>query len=386
METQKRCILLVDDEPHILSALRRELEDWAAQRGLEILTAPSGIIGLNLLEIRGASTVLVVSDLKMPEMLGSDFLMTVRQRYPDIVTLLLTGFSETKEVAKAVSAGIFSFMMKPWEHEYLLAEIEKAFRHGETRRENERYARQIAEELKWAGELQRTILKPNLPSSEGVEFRTSYRPVPGLYCGGDYYDVIFLGSDRYLILIGDVAGHGVKAAFVTGILKAVIYPEYIRAVIGKEFSPGAFLSWLNERMSFEFRSSSDMLITFFAGVLDLKYSRFRYANAGQDHPYLIRSGVPSDLPVSGTGIGISRSVSYPDQELAVMAGDLFVFYTDGLSEAGGPAGARKVNLSRILETVAVGPDFHRRLLEAVLQAAGVKDFSDDITVVTARVL
>jgi len=386
MEAIRRCILIVDDEPYILNALKRELADWAEERKLDIRTAPSGPIGLNLLETYGRSTVLVMSDLKMPDMLGSDFLMSVKAKYPDIVTLLLTGQSDTQEIVKAVSAGIFSFMLKPWDSSYLLAEVEKAFRHGETRRENEAYAQLIEEELKWAGELQKSILKPTLPSSDGVEFRTSYRPVPGLYCGGDYYDVILLGAERYLLLIGDVAGHGVKAAFITGILKAIIYPEYVRTLIGKEFSPGAFLSWLNERMSFEFRSASDMLITFFAGVLDIKRLKFRYSNAGHDHPFLIRAGVPSELPVSGTGIGIARSVSYLDREIGILPGDHLLLYTDGLSEAGGALGKSRLNLAQVLDSVPVGAEFHRRLLDVALKEAGTEGFSDDVTILTARVL
>jgi sigma-B regulation protein RsbU (phosphoserine phosphatase) len=386
MEPLRRFIMLVDDEPNILSALKRELSDWASRRNLEIIAAKSAPIALELLESRAEHTVLVISDLKMPGMLGSDFLLMVNAKYPEILTMLLTGYSETREIAKAVSAGIFSFMLKPWSSDYLIAEIDKAFLHGETRRENEAYARMIAEELRWAGEMQKVILKPNLPNSDLVEFQTSYQPVPGLYCGGDYYDVIFLGSDRYLLLLGDVAGHGVKAAFVTGILKAIIYPEYIRAVIGKEFLPSAFLSWLNDRMNFEFRSASDMLITFFAGILDLKRCSFRYANAGHEHPFLIRAGVSSELSSSGTGIGIADSVEYEDQELGVLPGDYLLLYTDGLSEVGGAMSISRLNIATLLDSTPVGPGFHDRLLKAALTVSGATDFTDDVTILTARIL
>ena len=115
MSTNSRCVLLVDDEQNILNSLNRELRDWALERKLEILTAISGRKGLELLAERGEDAVIVVSDLKMPEMKGSDFLTEVRRLYPDIVTILLTGFSETEEVIKAVSAGIFSYMLKPWD-------------------------------------------------------------------------------------------------------------------------------------------------------------------------------------------------------------------------------------------------------------------------------
>jgi len=382
----KRYMLLVDDEQNILSALRRELRDWTTERSIEILTAQSARDGLTLLEAHGAETVLAVSDLKMPGMLGSDFLLEVKRLYPDIVSLLLTGHSEASEIVKIVQAGIFSFILKPWDSAYLRAELTKAYDFREMRIQNSLYLRTIEEELKWAGEMQKTILKPNLPRSEGLEFRVSYKPVPGLYCGGDYYDVIFLGADRYLILIGDVEGHGVKAAFVTGILKATIYSEYVRAFIGKTFSPGAFLSWLNDRMNFEFRSSSSMIITFFAGVIDLKTSRFQYANAGHNHPFAIRNGKATELPVSGSAIGFADKISYPEQVISILPGDVITLFTDGLVESGEASEFASLSLGPILNSIEYGSDYHRRILEASLAGTKSKDFADDVTILTCKVL
>jgi len=386
MSETKQIILLVDDEPNITNALRRELEDWCEEHCIDIITATSAIIGLNILETKGESTVIIISDLKMPEMKGSDFLLEVKAKYPHIVSILLTGYSETQEVIKAVSAGIFSYMLKPWEPAFLLAEVQKAYDHGSLLSQNAHYMKTMEEELKWAGEMQKTILKPNIPKSDGVEFRSSYRPVQGLYCGGDYYDVIVAGSDKYLLLIGDVAGHGVKAAFVTGILKAIIYPEYIRNVIGKEFSPGEFLSWLNERMNFEFRSTSNMLITFFAGVLDIKKQTLSYANAGHDHPFIIRGEKAIELPVSGTSIGVVRSISYAEQVVRIFSGDNLLLYTDGLVEINCKSGRSPIKLQPLLEQVALGEDYHRRLFAAALEDASAKIFDDDVTILTARIL
>jgi sigma-B regulation protein RsbU (phosphoserine phosphatase) len=386
MVAVKRLVLLVDDEQNILNSLERELHEWARERGLEVIAAISARKGLAILAERSGEAVIVVSDLKMPEMKGSDFLLEVREKYPDIVTVLLTGYSETEEVIKAVKAGIFCYMLKPWDSEYLVAELQKAFEYGELKRQNARYLKTMEEELKWAGEMQRAILKPALPRCEGVEFRVSYRPVPALYCGGDYYDVIFLSKDRYLILLGDVAGHGVKAAFVTGILKAVIYPEYVRATIGKEFYPGAFLGWLNERMNFELRSASGLIVTFFAGVLDLKAGTLRYANAGQDHPFILREGKAIELLVSGSALGFANSVSYTEQTVNVSSGDIVTLYTDGLMEPGGAEGRAHIKASVLFGRVEYSPDYHRRLMEAALEEAKKADFDDDVTLVTARVL
>ena len=386
MAPTQRCMLLVDDEQNILNSLKRELHDWAKERNLEVFTVISGRKGLEFLGERGKDTVIVVSDLKMPEMKGSDFLTTVKVEYPDIVSILLTGYSETEEVIKAVSAGIFGYMLKPWDSNYLVAEMQKAFEYGELKRQNANYLKTMEEELKWAGEMQKAILKPSLSRTEGVEFRVSYRPVPKLYCGGDYYDVIVLSADRYLLLIGDVAGHGVRAALVTGILKAVIYPEYLRALVGKEFSPGAFLGWLNQRMNFELRSSSGLIITFFAGLLDMRAGSLRYANAGHTHPVILRQGRAMELPVSGSGLGFAASVACAEQDLAIKSEDVLTLYTDGLTEIGCSEGCEPLRPAKLFERVEYSPDYHRRLLEAALAESGRADFDDDVTIVTARIL
>lgn len=377
-------LLFVDDEPNILNAIKRELHDWARENGLGIETALSAREGLSLVETDPGRIAVIVSDLRMPEMKGSDFLLEVRRRWADIVTILLTGFSETSEVMKAVQAGIFSYILKPWEPDYLRTELEKAIATRRLRMENAAYAKTLEEELRWAGEMQRAILKPAPLKAEGIEFRTSYRPVKGLYCGGDYYDVISVGADRFLLLVGDVAGHGVKAAFVTGILKAIIYPEYVRNQVGRKFSPAGFLSWLNDRMNFELRQTSDLLVTFFAGVIDRATMTFTYANAGQGHPFIISKGGPRELPVSGSALGFAQSSLYTDRSELLRGGDLIVVNTDGLVEVGAKGGdAPLLSLKDILAEVSYGADYHKRILERALEISGVEDFDDDVTIVTA---
>jgi sigma-B regulation protein RsbU (phosphoserine phosphatase) len=374
-------MLLVDDEQNILMALKRELHDWAKTNKLEILTALSAKEALSILETRGAETELIISDLRMPEMKGSDFLVEARKVWPHIVTILLTGYSETEEIVKAVSSGIFSYMLKPWDSQCLLAEVQKTHDVAEMRRQSELNRKRIEEELRWAGEMQRSLLRPTLPSTNGVEFRVSYRPLTGMFCSGDYYDVVSLGQDRYLLLVGDVAGHGVKAAFVTGILKAVIYPEYLRNIIGKPFSPADFLGWLNSRMQFEFRSTSSMLVAFFAGLLDLHAQTFTYANAGLTHPYLVSGAQIDELPVSGPAIGSGRTTLYIEKQIPVAGGEILVLYTDGITEAGDG-----VKMQSLLQKTPYGPDYHSRILAETLKLAGQTDFRDDVTLLSAKIV
>lgn len=355
---------------------------------MEIRTAASAREGLSLLEAEASRFALIVSDLKMPGMLGSDFLLEVKARYPWIVTVLLTGFSEMQEFMKAVRAGIYSCVLKPWDPDYLKAELEKALEAGRLRAEAEARARTIDEELRWAGEMQRALLKPADIASSRVVFRETYRPVPSLYCGGDYYDFIDMGEERYLVLLGDVAGHGLRASLVTGILKAVIYPEYLRVAGKRDFSPAGFLSWLNERMNFELRRSSGLLITFLAILLDPREGRLRYANAGHCRPYLLSPGAAAhELGLTGPSVGVLGSVAYEEGVEAIGRGDLILAYTDGLTESGpGGAGGGDLALAGLLGALDLGGDLHGQLLEAALRARGGSEFSDDLTILTARLL
>lgn len=310
-ETEKDIVLFVDDEANILASLRRSLHPWAARRSVGIRTADSAIEALAFLESSAGKVVVIVSDLRMPVMLGSDFLLKVKELYPWILTILLTGFSEVQELMKAIRAGIYSYILKPWDTDYLVVELDKCLEAQSLRAEAEARSRAVEEELRWAGEMQRAMLRPSLESPEGVGFETSYEPLSGMYCGGDYYDLIELGPGRYLLLIGDVAGHGIRAAFITGILKAVIYPEYIRAIAGRTFMPSAFLSWLNQRMNFELRRTADIIVTFFAGLIDVEAGTLRYANAGHCRPLLLSGGKARELAAPASAIPARSNTPRP---------------------------------------------------------------------------
>lgn len=109
-------VLCVDDEPNILSAIKRLFRG----AGFQVRTALGGAAGLELLE---AETVdLVISDMRMPEMDGTEFLQQVRQRWPQTMRLLLTGHSEVNSIIGAINRGeIYRYISKPWDdHDIVL--------------------------------------------------------------------------------------------------------------------------------------------------------------------------------------------------------------------------------------------------------------------------
>jgi EAL domain-containing protein (putative c-di-GMP-specific phosphodiesterase class I)/CheY-like chemotaxis protein len=131
MRKPQRRLLLVDDEPNILSALRRLLRG----EGYQILTAPDGAAGLALLAEHPVDVI--VSDQRMPGMVGADFLREAKQQYPETIRIMLSGYTELQSVTDAVNEGaIYKFLTKPWDDDQLRGHIAEAFRVKESADEN----------------------------------------------------------------------------------------------------------------------------------------------------------------------------------------------------------------------------------------------------------
>ena len=119
----ERTLLLVDDEPNILSALRR----LCRGEGYTILTADNA---RSALEVMAANQVQVVlSDQRMPNMSGTEFLARARALQPDTIRMLLTGYTEIDSVIQAINQGtLFKFLTKPWDDGELVRNVRDAFR------------------------------------------------------------------------------------------------------------------------------------------------------------------------------------------------------------------------------------------------------------------
>jgi response regulator RpfG family c-di-GMP phosphodiesterase len=153
-------LLFVDDEPNILASLRRLFHGC----GYRLLTATSGALGLETLEREPVD--LVISDMRMPEMDGARFLAAVRQRWPDVVRLLLTGYSDVQAIQDAINCGeIYRYLTKPWDDNDMLLVV----RHALERRQLEQDKRAL-EELTQRQNAQLLALNASLEAK--VEART----------------------------------------------------------------------------------------------------------------------------------------------------------------------------------------------------------------------
>ena len=127
----ERTLLLVDDEESITSALVRLLRP----DGYNILRANSAEAGLALLAQHKVGVI--ISDQRMPNMSGVEFLSKVKESYPDTVRIVLSGYTELNSVTDAINRGaVYKFLTKPWEDDLLRANIEEAFQRYGMKMEN----------------------------------------------------------------------------------------------------------------------------------------------------------------------------------------------------------------------------------------------------------
>ncbi|OIN93531.1 MAG: two-component system response regulator [Comamonadaceae bacterium CG1_02_60_18] len=134
-------MLCVDDEPSILSALRRLFR----ANGLTIQVATSGAEGLDLLEQQPFDVV--VSDMRMPQMDGVAFLEQVRQRWPDTLRLLLTGYADVNAIMGAINRGeIYRYIAKPWDDNDMVLIVRGALQQFAMAQEQKRLQTVVAEQ------------------------------------------------------------------------------------------------------------------------------------------------------------------------------------------------------------------------------------------------
>ena len=126
-------LLFVDDEPGILSALRRLFRP----HGYRIFIAEGGAAGLEILEKETID--LVISDMRMPEMDGAAFLKEVRRRWPKVMRILLTGYADITSTVAAINQGeIYRYIAKPWDDNEIVTIVREAMERLQLELENQR--------------------------------------------------------------------------------------------------------------------------------------------------------------------------------------------------------------------------------------------------------
>jgi sigma-B regulation protein RsbU (phosphoserine phosphatase) len=383
-EAEGRCrVLVVDDEPLMVETITAVLGDWARARDAELLAAGSAAEARAVLGRFDGGIDLVVSDLIMPGGNGAELLREVRGRWPDTVTMIVSGASDIAEMREVTTAGVFAYLVKPFDPEVLVAEAGKAIEVARLRRQNRRHEQRLKGELAWAGELQRALLRPDFPDDPRLGLSIAYHPLAEFQCGGDFYDVLPVSADRSQFLIGDVGGHGIRAALVTAFLKALVTP----GPGARPLSPGALLESLNRRLCQTLKEAPDLLVTFLACEADAAARTLVYAGAGHPPLYVLRGDEALAFPSAGPGLGFDPAARFPERTETLAPADRLVLYTDGIREGvpGDPSESERA-FARMLLACRREGEFASAVVSWALRLVGRESFADDATVIGVTVV
>ena len=184
----------------------------------------------------------------------------------------------------------------------------------------------IENELEIARRIQMSMIPkifPPFPERGDIDLFATI--VPAKEVGGDLYD-FYIRDEKLFFCIGDVSGKGVPASLVMAVSRSLF-----RTVSGHETSPCRIVTEMNESMSD--MNESNMFVTFFCGVLDLKTGHLRYCNAGHNGPVLLNRTMSLLPVVPNIPLGIMPGMVFQEQETDMAYDDALFLYTDGVSEA-----------------------------------------------------
>lgn len=366
-----RGILFVDDEESLLRALGRELRPWFYARNLVFWAVTSGEEALGFLAARHAEVAAVVCDMRMPGLSGTEVLESIQSSWPHIPTILLSGQAEPVGLSRAVGAGIRAFVPKPWTTDQLTEELEKALEDGRSRTLTRRLEYQLSQTRR-----AQTVLFRRDTLDPGFVVDLTYRPFEDQVCGGDFYEVVDLGPGRCLVLVGDVAGHGAEAAFITGIVHSFFLHELTETT-----SPDGLLEGMNRRV-FEHLADAGRTIAATALVFDRLAGTVTWANAGGLPLVLVRQGVGTQVHLRGLPLGLAATTEYPAQTVSLLTGDLWALMTDGLVDRGAAGFVAGEDLSKVVAEATGSGRGHPGILEDLVGLFPEGRFGDDLTLVT----
>jgi sigma-B regulation protein RsbU (phosphoserine phosphatase) len=261
--------------------------------------------------------------------------------------------------------------------------IENANLYEELRANQER----LEKEVRFAQRVQMALLPAGPPKRlKGVEAAAAFDPAREL--GGDFHDYLSPESNTLVVTLGDVSGKGVPAALYSAFAAELVRGRTFRRRYQPDRStPAGILSSVNTIL--HQRQLEEYYCTLVYAVFDLKRRTLTMANSGLPYPIRWSQGVCSQIELAGVPVGSFQGTTYDEITLALHQGDIFVFYSDGVSEAMNDAG-EEFTSERLMEVVKESVHLPAaKIVDAIVAAvaewrAGAPP-NDDMTAVVLKI-
>lgn len=331
--------MVADDTEMVRDVVVRVLEHF----GHACFAASDGVEALSL--VRREKPDLLLCDLRMPNLDGLGLLKQVRQDFPDLPVIVMSGEGLVEDAIGALQLGAWDYVCKPVAAATLGHAVSKALEKATLIEENRRQRAEleaINRELRAslvllaaeedAGRQIQLRMLPRDRQSFGA-YRFTRDVVPSTFLSGDFIDAFSIDDRHWGFYLADVSGHGVSSALVTVLLRTFVQRQvasYVRSNDTLILSPAQLLVKLNQEMAHE---DLDKHLTIFYGIIDLVDDTLLYANAGHfPWPILCANGITEELEQPGLPIGLSPSTRYENRVLSLPPRASLSVFSDGLLE------------------------------------------------------
>lgn len=381
-------VLVADDQADVLEAIRLLLKGEGYE--LEMVNSPAALLAA----LSRRPFDLVLMDLNYARDTtsgreGLDLLSQIHEVDALLPIVAMTAWGSVELAVEIMREGVRDFVLKPWDNGRLLRTVKTEIARGRLARKEQQIqaesrAREIARgdgDWQEAERTQLGFLPKEIPQIPGCEFSGAWLPVHGI--GGDYFDVLQLGSENFAFCIADVAGKGIAAALLMSNLQATV-----RNLAAQHLQPAE----LTERVNRFIRNNTapDRFITFFYAAFNTASRELVYTNAGHNAPMRItRGGAIARLGCGGQAMGISSKQAYEQEALELSGGDRLILFTDGITEAADSRDAEEFGEERLLEILRESralnaAEIQSSVLARVAKFTGDK-FQDDATLIVLAV-
>ncbi len=369
-------ILVADDQPDVLLALRFLLK--AEGYGIQMADHPKAILEA----VRAAAPDLVLMDLNYARDTtsgeeGLDALAELQRMGLRAPVIVMTAWGSVELAVEAMRRGAADFVMKPWDNEKLLATLRKHLEEDRAATAAEGQAGdRVSRDLDLARQVQLQLLPQRRPALRTMEYDGHCRQAGAV--GGDYYDFLDLGPGRVGLLLADISGKGIAAALLMSNLQAAVRS------LAWQATPNLPLLMRTLNLQFLESTPAERFATLFFSVYEDQSRTLRYVNCGHNSPLLLRRGGMAEwLASTAPVIGLMEAFQPEVGSVVLDPGDRLAIYSDGLTDASGPAGG-ELGEDGFAEILRSCPDLSPREMTTHIASLSPAEQFDDMTLVLAR--
>ena len=385
-----RPVIIADDDFTTLRILERTL----AKSGFQPIPVTTGTDVIKHLspEICG-----VILDIQMPGMNGLECLSYINREFPDLAPIMLTASDEVSDAVYAMKHGAFDYIVKPFHASQitvLLSHAVRSFEQTIRLREAEENLRAAREnEIYVASKIQQALLLGRPPADfPGLEI--AHMTIPSQAIDGDFYDFIRLDSESMDMVVADVMGKGIRAAFIGAALKSYFLRVVNETRLSTEgrvnIEPEEIVDSVCTHMVAQLQELESFVTLFYARFYP-KRNRLTFVDCGHVRPlhYHCESRHVGPLKGENMPLGFPEKKAFRQFNESFKAGDVFLFYSDGLTETKSPVGELygEERLVKFLQHHAA--DCPEDLIQAVkaelTDFSGSSVFDDDFTCIAVKI-